>query len=80
MPCLQLEEALSGSDLAARGAALLKLRERVRQVAKPNAPGWVKRGETTAKGGGGGKVKMYSRSKPVGDFKTRKSVGTVAGR
>lgn len=42
-----------------------------------SAPGWVKRGE--AVDGRGVRVKSYRRTKPIGDFRSRKTVGVVPG-
>ena len=67
-------------DNAARACALLKLRERVRQAAKRSAPGWHVQKEpavAAAMGPLAAKVKSYKRSKPVGDFRTTKTVGVV---
>jgi len=42
-----------------------------------NAAGWIKRQETSSRNGS--KVKIYTRPKPVGEFKTEKTVGVVKG-
>lgn len=71
---------MSGQDESAKVCALLKLRERVRQIGKRNAPGWVLHHEIGGGSSGKPRIKTYKRPKPIGDFKTSKCVGFIQGR